>query len=149
MSYNSIRGDFFLSACKQPGRKARTSFRLACKNFDPRTTHPVLFETSIICATVGLMVPAMSLIATFLYYPYNNGFQIYTALVQLLRLWIITKSETRDDISYDDNAILKIHHIAVPHSIALSMARSLTIFPREFPKRIQCDRIPAWKIWYR
>ena len=62
------------------------SFRLACKNFDPRTTHPVLFETSIICATVGLMVPSMSLIATFLYYPYNNGFQIHTALVQWLRL---------------------------------------------------------------
>ncbi len=62
------------------------SFRLASKNFDPRTTHPVLFETSIICATVGLMVPAMSLIATFLYYPYNNGFQIHTVLVQWLRL---------------------------------------------------------------
>ena len=42
------------------------SFKLACKNFDPKTTHPVLFETAIICATVGLMVPAMSLIATFL-----------------------------------------------------------------------------------
>lgn len=62
------------------------SFKLACKNFDPKTTHPVLFETAIICATVGLMVPAMSLIATFLYYPYNNGFQIHTALVQWLRL---------------------------------------------------------------
>ena len=62
------------------------SFRLACKNFDPETTHPVLFETAIICATVGLMVPAMSLIATFLYYPYNNGFQIHVALVQWLRL---------------------------------------------------------------
>ena len=62
------------------------SFRLACKNFDPKTTHPVLFETAIICATVGLMVPAMSLIATFLYYPYNNGFQIHVALVQWLRL---------------------------------------------------------------
>ena len=28
----------------------------------------------------------MSLIATFLYYPYNNGFKIHTALVQWLRL---------------------------------------------------------------
>lgn len=58
------------------------SFRLACKNFDPKTTHPVLFETAIICATVGLMVPAMSLIATFLYYPYSKGFHLHTALVQ-------------------------------------------------------------------
>ena len=36
------------------------SFKLACKVFDPKTTHPVLFETAIICATVGLMCPAMS-----------------------------------------------------------------------------------------
>ena len=62
------------------------SFRLACKNFDPKTTHPVLFETAIICATVGLMVPAMSLIATFFYYPYNNGFKVHTAIVQWIRL---------------------------------------------------------------
>lgn len=34
------------------------SFRLACKNFDPKTTHPVLFETAIICATVGLTCAA-------------------------------------------------------------------------------------------
>ena len=39
------------------------SFKLAAINFDPRQTHPVLFETAIICATVGLMCPAMSLIA--------------------------------------------------------------------------------------
>ena len=31
------------------------SFKLACKVFDPRETHPVLFETAIICATVGIM----------------------------------------------------------------------------------------------
>ena len=34
------------------------SFKLACKVFDPKTTHPVLFETAIICTTVGLMCPA-------------------------------------------------------------------------------------------
>ena len=33
---------------------SQLSFKLACKNFDPKTTHPVLFETAIICATVGL-----------------------------------------------------------------------------------------------
>ena len=31
------------------------SFRLACRVFDPAKTHPVLFETAIICATVGIM----------------------------------------------------------------------------------------------
>ena len=37
------------------------SFRLSCKNFDPKTTHPVLFETAIICATVGLTCAAQLL----------------------------------------------------------------------------------------
>ena len=53
------------------------SFKLACKVFDPRTTHPVLFETAIICATVGLMCPAMSFLAAIIYYPY------YMALIFL------------------------------------------------------------------
>ena len=42
------------------------SFKLACKVFDPKETHPVLFETAIICATVGIMCPAMSFLAAFL-----------------------------------------------------------------------------------
>ena len=45
------------------------SFKLASKVFNPRETHPVIFESAIICATVGLMCPAMSLIAAFIYYP--------------------------------------------------------------------------------
>lgn len=60
------------------------SFRLASKVFDPRTTHPVLFETAIICATVGLMCPAMSLIAAVLYYPFYEGFHV----VKLLSNWL-------------------------------------------------------------
>ncbi|MCD7739095.1 MAG: hypothetical protein LUH58_08680, partial [Lachnospiraceae bacterium] len=43
------------------------SFKLACKNFDPAKTHPVLFETAVICATVGLMVPTMSFLAALFY----------------------------------------------------------------------------------
>lgn len=50
------------------------SFRLASKVFNPRDTYPVMFETAIICATVGLMCPAMSFIAAWLYYPYYLGF---------------------------------------------------------------------------
>ena len=41
------------------------SFKLASKIFNPRETHPVLFETAIICATVGIMCPAMSFLAAF------------------------------------------------------------------------------------
>ena len=63
------------------------SFRLASKVFDPRTTHPVIFETAIICATVGLMCPAMSFIAAFLYYPYSHmEFNIFTLLANWLKL---------------------------------------------------------------
>ncbi len=62
------------------------SFKLACKVFNPRETHPVLFETAIICATVGIMCPSMSLIAAFLYYPYYEGFNFITLLANWLKL---------------------------------------------------------------
>lgn len=62
------------------------SFRLACKNFDPRKTHPVLFESAIICATVGLMCPAMSFLAACFYYPYYEGFNLATLLANWLKL---------------------------------------------------------------
>lgn len=62
------------------------SFKLACKNFNPRGTHPVLFETAIICATVGIMCLAMSFIAAFLYYNYQTGFNMWTLLAEWLKL---------------------------------------------------------------
>ena len=62
------------------------SFRLACKVFDPKETHPVLFETAIICATVGIMCPAMSFLAAFMYYPYYGGFHFFTLLANWLKL---------------------------------------------------------------
>lgn len=62
------------------------SFRLACRVFDPVKIHPMIFESAIICATVGLMCPAMSLLAAFLYYPYYVGFHILTLLANWLKL---------------------------------------------------------------
>ena len=62
------------------------SFKLACKVFNPRETHPVLFETAVICATVGIMCPAMSFLAAFMYYPYYNGFNVFTLLANWLKL---------------------------------------------------------------
>lgn len=62
------------------------SFKLASKVFEVKTTHPVIFETAIICATVGLMCPAMSLLATFLYYPYYAGFNFITLLANWVKL---------------------------------------------------------------
>lgn len=62
------------------------SFKLASRVFDPRRNHPMLFESAIICATVGLMCPSMSLIAAFLYYPYYEGFHIFTLLANWVKL---------------------------------------------------------------
>ena len=62
------------------------SFKLASKCFDPRSTHPVIFETAIISATVGLMCPAMSFLAAWLYYPYYMGFNLATLLANWLKL---------------------------------------------------------------
>lgn len=62
------------------------SFKLVRRIFDPKTTHPVLFETAIICATVALMCPAMSFIAAWLYYPYYMGFNLLTLLANWLKL---------------------------------------------------------------
>ena len=62
------------------------SLKLAMKVFDPKDTHPVIFECAIICATVGLMCPAMSFIAAWMYYPYYAGFNLFTLLANWLKL---------------------------------------------------------------
>ena len=62
------------------------SFKLAQKVFNPETTHPVLFECAIISATVGIMCPAMSFIASLIYYPYYSGFNFLTLLADWLKL---------------------------------------------------------------
>lgn len=61
------------------------SFKLTCKVFDPKSTHPVLFETALICATVGIMCPAMSFIAAWLYFPYQ--FMEFD-IIKLLANWL-------------------------------------------------------------
>ncbi len=62
------------------------SFKMTGKNFDRKKTDPIHFETAIICSTVGIMVPVMSLIAAFLYYPYYTGLNIFTLLANWLKL---------------------------------------------------------------
>ncbi|MCI9075510.1 MAG: hypothetical protein HFH10_06855 [Dorea sp.] len=62
------------------------SFKLACRVFNPAKNHPMIFETAIICATVGIMCPAMSFIAAFLYYPYYRGFDVILLLANWLKL---------------------------------------------------------------
>lgn len=62
------------------------SFKLAMKVFDPQKTHPMILESAIICATVGLMCPAMSFIAAWLYYPYYAGFHMGTLLANWVKL---------------------------------------------------------------
>ena len=54
------------------------SFKMACKMFDPRKNHPMIFETVIISCTVLIMCPLMSFLAAWMYYPYYTGFNIFT-----------------------------------------------------------------------
>jgi hypothetical protein len=62
------------------------SFKIASRIFNPRETHPFLFETAIISATVFIMCPAMSFLASILYYPYYEGFHLATLLANWLKL---------------------------------------------------------------
>lgn len=63
------------------------SFKLTCRVFNHKETHPVLFETAIICATVGIMCPAMSFLAAILYYPYQYmDFNVFTLLANWVKL---------------------------------------------------------------
>lgn len=78
--------EFVLAIALEIGMGSPCSLKLAMKNFDPKTTHPVLFETAIICATAALMCPAMSLLAAFLYYPFYAGFSVLTFLANWLKL---------------------------------------------------------------
>lgn len=78
--------EFCCAYCLEVLVGSPASFKLACKVFNPRETHPVIFETAIICATVGIMCPAMSFLAAFMYYPYYNGFHIATLLANWLKL---------------------------------------------------------------
>ena len=78
--------EFCLAYCLEIFLGSPLSFKLASKIFNPMETHPVIFETAIICATVGIMCPAMSFIASFLYYPYYMGFNMITLLANWLKL---------------------------------------------------------------
>ena len=63
------------------------SFKLTCRVFQPGEVHPVIFETAIITATVGIMCPSMSFIAAILYYPYSSmSFNLFTLLANWIKL---------------------------------------------------------------
>lgn len=78
--------EFILAYCLEIFMGSPYSFRLACNVFPPKKTHPVLFECAVISATVGLMCPAMSLLAAILYYPYYMGFDFFTLIANWLKL---------------------------------------------------------------
>ena len=62
------------------------SFKMACRMFDPKRNHPMIFETVIISCTVLIMCPAMSFLAAWMYYPYYAGFHFLTLLANWLKL---------------------------------------------------------------
>lgn len=62
------------------------SFMLACKMFNPKETHPMMFETVIICCTVLIMCTTMSFLAAWMYYPYYAGFNIFSLFANWIKL---------------------------------------------------------------
>lgn len=78
--------EFILAYTLELSMGSPCSIKLAMMNFNPEETHPVLFETAVISATVALMCPAMSFIAAFLYYPYYAGFSLLTLLANWIKL---------------------------------------------------------------
>jgi hypothetical protein len=62
------------------------SFKMARGMFDPAKTHPMIFETVIICCTVLIMCPVMSCFAAVFYYPYYAGFNFLTLIANALKL---------------------------------------------------------------
>lgn len=78
--------EFCFAYCLEVIMGSPCSFKLASKVFDPQKEHPMMFETAVICATVGLMCPVMSFIAAWLYYPYYAGFNLLTLLANWLKL---------------------------------------------------------------
>lgn len=81
-----VLAEFCLAYLLETVMGSPMSFRLACKVFDLKTTHHMIFETAVICATVGLMCPVMSLLAAVLYYPYYAGFSFLTLLANWIKL---------------------------------------------------------------
>ena len=78
--------EFCLAYCLEIFMGSPASFKLASRVFDPRRNHPMIFETAIICATVGIMCPAMSFLAALLYYPYYAGFNLVILVANWLKL---------------------------------------------------------------
>ena len=78
--------EFCFAYCLEVLMGSPCSFKLACNVFDPRETNPVIFESAIICATAGIMCPAMSFIAAWLYYPYYSGFNMLTLIANFMKL---------------------------------------------------------------
>ena len=78
--------EFILAYCLEVLIGSPLSFKLACGVFNPQKDHHMLFETAVICATVGIMCPAMSFLAAILYYPYYAGFNFLTLLANWLKL---------------------------------------------------------------
>ena len=64
------------------------AMKLALNVFNPREVSPTLFQCTVICSTISIMCPSMSFIATWIFYPYNEGFNFWTLLADYLDLLI-------------------------------------------------------------
>jgi len=64
----------------------RLAFKKIMSIFTFKNTNSIILQTSITCCMVGFMCPTMTLLGAFFYYPYNNGFNILTAIANWFKL---------------------------------------------------------------
>ncbi len=68
------------------------SVKLALKAIDPKKNDPMIVETAIICATVGIMCPLMSFLATILYNGIiavgMNGAPLNNYIINFIPYWL-------------------------------------------------------------
>ena len=68
------------------------SVKLALKAIDPKKNDPMIVETAIICATVGIMCPLMSFLATILYNGIiavgMNGAPLNDYIINFIPYWL-------------------------------------------------------------
>ncbi|ORX83631.1 hypothetical protein BCR32DRAFT_326306 [Anaeromyces robustus] len=58
----------------------KIAFNKIMNIFTFKNTNRIILQSSITCCMIGLMCPTMTLIGTFVYYPYYNGFNFLTAI---------------------------------------------------------------------
>lgn len=77
--YGIVLIEWFIGLCFEL-IYTRLAFKKVMDIFTFKNTNRIILQSSITCCMVGFMCPTMTLLGTFFYYPYYNGFNFLTAI---------------------------------------------------------------------